>query len=307
MKNKTKIFLDTDIGDDIDDALALALILSSPEFELTGISTVCGNTHARTEIALAMLKVAGIANIPVATGTPGAISPNPKMFTGALKHYIDNDPKPGYHCIAKLAKELPAPDKRHGIELLIDTIMESDGDITIIGIGPLTNIAMAIVKEPRIIEKIPRIAFMGGEFRRNLSEHNIRCDIVAASIVCNSGIPLTILPSYIGVQCAYKKVENKFFENAKYPLGQFLQKIIEQFFKGWGKTITPFDPLVLLTITNPELFTWKQGRVSVETKDELTQGYTLFEEDKDGKHSIIWEVNRNEAINIMNNTIMNNK
>jgi len=166
-----KIILDTDIGDDVDDAYALGMILNSPEIELLAITTVFGNTIARSRIARSILAVSG-KKIPVAAGCGSVISPRityqskPLEFEGypvqqPLYDYL-NDVLPCQHNICLEEKDLPKPSELHGVDLIIETILHGNGDIIPVTIGSMTNLAMAIIKEPAIIMKIPRIVSMAG-------------------------------------------------------------------------------------------------------------------------------------------------
>lgn len=296
-----KVFLDTDIGDDIDDAFALALIVCSPELSLQGIATVCGNTPARTRQAQTLLRVAGPAweRIPVATGCPGMMSPKEEMFDGPLKHYCDDAPRPGHDAVALPASKLPAPDPRRGVDMLIETIMGGNGDIVPLCIGPLTHMGMAIILEPRIVRKIPKITLMGGEFRSSCAEHNIAVDPVAAWIVFSSGIPLEILPAYVGGVCAFDDADNARLENLPSPLARYLSATLIEHRKGWGKTVVPFDPLAVMMLVHPDLFECKRGEVKVEPAGTAGRGLTVFKEKSDGRHVIAWDVKRREAVDFI--------
>ena len=191
------VILDTDIGDDIDDALALALICACPELELRGVTTVYGNVLARARQARTVLQVAGpkFAKVPVAAGCGASMASRPNH---GVKAYLENMlPNQDSSCLPE--SDLPPLDKRHAVTFLIDTIMAGQGDIIPITIGALTNLAAAMVLERRIVAKIPRLAIMAAEFKKPFAEWNIICDPEAAHIVFSSGIPIQLITWDIGM------------------------------------------------------------------------------------------------------------
>ena len=291
-----KVILDTDIGDDIDDALALALIVRSPELDLRGVTTVFGNTAARTRQALTELVIAGRPDVPVATGCGATMASRP--FDHA---YASLDKLPNQDGTCLPVGQLPVADSRHGVDFLIDTIMAGTGDIIPVTIGGLTNMAMALVKEPRLRTKIPRIVVMAAEFRNPLAEWNIRCDPEAAHLVFASGIPLHVTTWHIGMNAQFRNPDVARITGCKQPLAQYLHRAIlawQRHHRHSGLESMPslFDPLAVATMIQPDLCTWRQGTVTVELQGSATYGYTSFRERADGPHRIAWEVNREAAI-----------
>lgn len=296
MATAQKVILDTDIGDDIDDALALGLILASPELQLLGVTTVFGNTAARSRQARTVLAVAGerFRNIPVAAGCGAGLSP----FDRGLKHYLNGDlPNQDASCLpeAQLAK----PDPRHAVDFLIDTILAGNGDIIPITIGAMTNLAMALVKEPRIVAKIPKIVCMAAEFKKSFSEWNIRCDPVAASILFSSGIPMDVTTWEIGRIVQFEPRHIQTMNGSDRPLAKNLSHAIDCYQKSHGTGVVAmpalFDPMAVATMIRPDLCTWKTGTVSVELAGQHTYGWTTLREHSDGKHRVTWDANRDAA------------
>jgi len=297
---KTKIILDTDIGDDVDDALALALICASPELELLGVTTVFGNVEARARQAQTILQIGKLGNIPVSAGCSATMAS--RQGKGA--------PKPDAAKIPSQAKasypdaKLPPIDLRHGIDFLIQTIMSGNGDIVPVTIGAMTNMAMAIVKEPRIAKKLPRIVSMAAEFQKPMAEWNIRCDPEAAALVFASGIPIDVIPFAVGKTGTMTAPEVARFATCGREMGRYLSEAIELWradhWMGAGQHMPSlFDPLAVAMLIRPDLFTWKQGTVDVELRGEKTYGYTTFTESKGqgGGHRIAWDLHRDEAVN----------
>ncbi len=176
------VILDTDIGSDIDDAYALVQLLRSPELKLVGVTTVSGDTVARARLAAKLLRVVGHPEIPVYAGTVTA---------------------PQYMAQAEWAKDFTAPSLHEsgGVAFLRDQVNSHPGELTIIAVGELTNIAALVQSEPGLAKKIKAIALMGGSVRRGYApgskpepEWNIKSNAAAAKVVFESGVPLLVAP-----------------------------------------------------------------------------------------------------------------
>lgn len=296
MAKPQKVILDTDIGDDIDDALALALICASPELDLVGVTTVFGNTPARTRQALTELVIAGRPDVPVATGC-GATMASRRQ----LHQFADLEKVPNQDGTCLPIAQLPKPDPRHGVDFLIETIMAGAGDIIPITIGGLTNLAMALVKEPRLVKKIPKIVAMAAEFRQPMAEWNILCDPEAAHLVFASGIPMEVTPFHIGISAQFRNEDLARLAASPVPLVQYLHRAITAWKAhhrnpNWEPMPSLFDPLAVATMIQPDLCTWKSGSVAVELQGQSTYGYTQFKEGADGHHRVAWDVDRDRAI-----------
>jgi inosine-uridine nucleoside N-ribohydrolase len=201
-----RILLDTDPG--IDDALALLLALASPEIQLEAITTVSGNVHVdlTTRNALALLELAGRMDIPVARGCEGPL----------LVKNVDAADVHGSNGLGGI--ELPHPKSQpvvqHAVELIIEKVMDAPGEITLVAIGPLTNIALAFRREPRIAQSVREVVIMGGALRvpGNVTpgaEFNIFCDPHAAHIVFHAGWPIRL---YSAFSKQMKKISAKRWE-----------------------------------------------------------------------------------------------
>ncbi len=292
-----KILLDTDIGDDVDDALALALICAMPELELLGVSTVFGNVVARAKQARSILAVAGGAhrNIPVAAGCGAGLGSRP---LDSIAAYLEGRiPNQDGACLPEA--QLPKLDTRHGVDLIIETIMAGAGDIIPVTIGAMTNLAVALTKERKIAAKIPKIVVMAAEVKSAFAEWNIRCDPEAASIVFQSGIPIDVTTWEMGHIASFDNSHIERLKASKRPMGIHLMETIEYWRKQSGQHNMPslFDPLAIATMVHPQLIQWKQGHISVELQGSTTYGFTTFNEDAKGKHRVAWSVDRDSALN----------
>ncbi len=198
------MFIDTDIGTDIDDSLALALAARSPEIELTGVTTVTGDTALRARIARKILSLAGKDDVPVAAGCGTNLMQTKFHLTqgnegkGILD--TDSDGLP-YHA-------------GHAVDFMIEQIKKTSGKTTLVTIGPVTNVALAILKEPDIIKHIEKLVVMGGcvypEWLSQQSgvpleitprmEYNLCTDPEAAEIVFKAGMPTVLVPVEVTLQ-----------------------------------------------------------------------------------------------------------
>jgi purine nucleosidase/pyrimidine-specific ribonucleoside hydrolase len=291
----TKIILDTDIGDDVDDALALGLICASGELELLGVTTVFANVQARSRQARSILKVAGgkFLKVPVAAGCGASMASRPM---DNAKAYLEGRlPNQDASCFPEA--ELPKPDPRHGVDFLIDTLLSGSGDIVPVTIGAMTNLAMAMIKEPRIISKIPKVVAMAAEVKKNFSEWNIHCDPEAAALVFQSGLPIDVTTSEIGTLCSFDRSHIDRLLVAKAgSMASHLGKTIELWQKSEKRMPSLFDPLALATMFKNDLVTWKTGTVTVDLQGNKTYGYTTFEEGASGPHRVAWTVDSKAAL-----------
>jgi inosine-uridine nucleoside N-ribohydrolase len=291
----TKVILDTDIGDDVDDALALALICALPEVELLGVTTVFGNTALRARQAQTLLKTVGgdFVKVPVAAGCAGTMASRKVSNPVA-----DPDHIPGQHATTLPEDQLPQLETRHGVEFLIDTIMAEDGDVVPITIGAMTNLAVALVKQPKIAEKIPRIMAMAGEFTKPHFEWNILCDPEAAHVCFSSGIAIDVIPFEIGMIATLKLQEFEQMAASSRPIAKYLTATIGAWRTAWKRADAMphlFDPMAVAAIVKPELFEWKTGTVSVELAGVNTYGVTTFKAGE-GPHRVAWKTDRAEAV-----------
>lgn len=190
MAHAERIIFDTDMGTDVDDCLALALILSSPELQLEGVTCVYGDVDLRARMTLKLLRLQGHPQVPVTVG--------------ARKPLLNLRPVfwPGHEGKGLLSPDDGAlvPNSEHAVDYIVRTITENPGEIHLVAVGPLTNVAIAFLREPRLAEWLSHLTIMGGAIRGRsdldlpYAEHNIACDPEAAHIVLSSGAPVTLVP-----------------------------------------------------------------------------------------------------------------
>jgi inosine-uridine nucleoside N-ribohydrolase len=272
-----RIILDTDPG--IDDALALFLALASPEVQLEAITTVNGNVgvNSTTRNALALLEFLGRTDIPVARGCD---RPLLRLHTDAA--YVHGDNGLG-------GVQLPEPHTRpvaqHAVDMIIERIMAAPGEITLVPIGPLTNIALAVRREPRIAQRVREVVIMGGALRvpGNVTpgaEFNIYVDPQAAHIVFHAGWPLRLVALDVTMQARLPRSQVDALAATQSRVGSLMQEMLAYYFDVFGPqySVTEFhmhDPLCLAAAFQPKLLTWQSVYVDVELEGKLTTGQTV--------------------------------
>ena len=272
-----RIILDTDPG--LDDALALFLALASPEVQIEAITTVSGNVHVdlTTRNALALLELTGRTTIPVARGCDRPI----------VRQLIVADYVHGQNGLGGIALPEPQlrPVKQHAVDLIIEKIMAAPREITLVPVGPLTNIAMALRKEPRIAEHTREVVIMGGALRvpGNVTpeaEFNIYADPHAAHMVFHAGWPMRLVSLDVTQKTLLQRERVQALASNGNPITLLILQLVENFLNSFGlpRGITAFqmhDPLCLFAAFQPDIITWEPAYVDVEIGSSLTLGETV--------------------------------
>ena len=257
-----KVIIDTDIGGDIDDALAVALALNSPELDVIGITTVFENTLLRAKLAKKLLQIFNRSDIPVIKGVEKPI-------------INDWDRSLIPPQVKAVREEIEVNENINAVDFIVERIMNSAEPVTLITIGPLTNIAGAIIKEPGLKDKT-RIYMMGGMYSQAFPEWNIYCDPEAGRVVFDSGIPITMVGLDVTLKCKLgKKSLDKIFDfNSERT--NFLSELIRIWQEG-DESRFPIlhDPLVVAALINPSLVRRENMHIKVETRGEFTRGVTV--------------------------------
>lgn len=270
-----RIILDTDIGTDPDDCLALALVLASRELELVALTTVYGDVAVRARIALKLLRLRGAPGaLPVAMGADRPLGRQPVYWAG---HEGQGLLEPG--------DETPQPSKQHAVDLIVDTVMARPGEITLVAIGPLTNVALAFLREPRVAGSLAGLVVMGGvvggahALHLPWTEHNFRSDPEAAQIVLQAvppGVPLTIVPLDVTTQVRIRLPDLASLRGAGDAYHQAVAGQVALYppfiQRGWGYL---HDPLAVAALIEPSLVTLEPLRAVVDTGGEHTAGKLL--------------------------------
>lgn len=281
------MILDTDIGDDIDDALALSLALQSPELNVLAITTVLQDGNRRAELVWKILELYRRTDIPVGIGAEQPLLASPR--TGIVRQTET----------LSATDRMPADRRRNGLELLIDTCLRSPEKITLVAYGPLTNIAIALRAEPRLREKVDRIVLMNGVFFRPGLEYNTKVDPEASAIVYSSGVPIVAVGLDVTTRCLLSAEHLRQFAASPLESVQFLWKLI-QIWQNGNPEQRPVlhDPLAVAVTVQPDLITTVKGTVEVETHGlpDRTYGMTIFRKDPAGATQVAQEVSAAAAV-----------
>lgn len=277
-----KIIIDTDPG--MDDTLAMVLAIKSPAVELLGISSVAGNypIEVTTANALKTLELLGKPTIPVARG-----------MAKPLARPLAKDPfSHGGDGQANINLPAPAlqPAATHGIDQIIDTVKAHPGEVTIITLGPLTNLAMAVMKAPEIVPLVAEVVSIAGSFGLNKyafanatgdtpqSEWNVYVDPEAARIVFESGLAIRAVGLDVATHFDINFTEDQLaaLKSSPRPEANATEKMV-RFVQGRGfeSYCVLIDSMAVAAVIDPSLIETVKARVGVETRGELTLGQTV--------------------------------
>jgi purine nucleosidase len=260
---RTAVVLDTDIGSDVNDAMALALLLGTPEVDLIGISTVYGDTTLRARLAYRYATLAG-RSIAVHAGLSEPASGRPVWWTGhegSLHNDLDAEPITSADAVA----------------FLVETVRSRPGQVHLVAIGPLTNIAAALDADPRFAADVAGLWIMGGAFEEDgEAEHNIRSDSTAARRVFASDLPIVVTGLEITGRITVNG-ERLAAVAAAGALGAALAADISQWwaYRDEHRNV-PHDPVAVLSLTRPELFALSEPGTITVTEAGEHEGRTRF-------------------------------
>ncbi|PJM72389.1 ribonucleoside hydrolase [Bifidobacterium primatium] len=273
----TKIILDCDPGHD--DAMAILLAIGNPKIDLIGVTTVGGNQSLDkvTYNARATLEAAGATDVPVRAGCDRPIL-RPLKVAAAVHGESGLD-----------GVELPEPsrplDEGHAVNWIIDTIMSNEpGTITLVPTGPLTNIAMAVRLEPRIVDRVKEVVLMGGGYHVGncsaVAEFNVATDPEAARIVFNEKWPLTMVGLDLTHQALCTPEVQGRIDAIGTDLAHFASGLMDFFRKAYRNNqdfIDPpvHDPCTVAYLIDPDVMTTRRCPLDVETHDGPALGMTV--------------------------------
>ncbi|WP_251150545.1 nucleoside hydrolase [Cellulosimicrobium sp. Marseille-Q4280] len=273
-----KIVLDCDPGHD--DAVAMLLAHGSPAIDLVAVTTVAGNQTLEkvTRNALSVAEVAGI-HVPVAAGCDRPLV-RPRIVAPDIHGDSGMD-----------GPVLPAPrravDPRHAVDLIVETVLAAEpGEITLVPVGPLTNIATAARKEPRIVPRVREVVMMGGAFhggnRTPTAEFNVLADPEAAHVVLNEAWPVTM----VGLDLTHQAVATPDVRDRLAALGTGPARFVGELLDFYGGTYSAtqafphppvHDPCAVAYVADPDVMTTRRAPVDVELTGALTTGMTVVD------------------------------
>jgi purine nucleosidase len=275
-----RVVLDTDLamgapGSDIDDGFALALAVAEPSLGLELVTTTHGNTDVVTATRLSreLLALLGRADVPVVRGASGPLDPRLRRD--------DRDPA-------------PPPDEGsagHAASELVSRVMAAPGEVTIVAVGPLTNVALALLLEPRVAEAVQEIVVMGGVYEGTTNvaampgEFNFWCDPDAAEVVLRSGAPLRLVGLDVTRQVRLSRADASRLSSADGAFARHAGEATDAWIT-YQERVKPgeeleqgscalHDPLAVAVVEHPGLVTWRAAHVAVETAGRVARGVAV--------------------------------
>ncbi len=255
-----KVILDTDIGDDIDDAFALALAVSSPKLQVIGVTTAWGDTDLRARLTQRFLKVSGHGDIPVAAGPKTHAS---STFSQARWAQVDPMPAKGF------------PD---ATDFTLNAIRRNPGQITLIAIAPFSNIGALIDRDPATFNQLKRIVLMGGSIQRRYGdlgylpdrgpepEYNIMMDIAASKKLFASGVPIEVMP-LDSTQLKFDETMRDTVFSQATPMTDALLSLYAEWSASTGNsTPTLFDAMAVAEAIDPDLCPTRPMDIEIDDK-----------------------------------------
>jgi purine nucleosidase len=296
MNTMNRIIIDTDIGSDIDDALAIALALRSPELQLEGVTTVYGDSDLRAKMVAKMLQLSGRADVPVMAGLDNSLLSNRPIWMAG--HEGDGLLEAG---------EVLGYDTRHAVDFIIDTVMSNPGEITLIPIGPLTNIATSLIREPMVAQNVKEIVLMGGVTRLGdngadlrVVEHNIACDPEAASVVFNSGAPIVMVGLDVTLKVQITEKERQDLIRSNDPLNLKLADMMGRWFDFVKEEHTfMHDPLTVSLLIDRSLVKTKKMSVQIEYDHRPRTGQTVASFTEDANVEVCLDVDSDRLVQLL--------
>jgi len=277
--SEQKLLIDTDPG--IDDAITILMAFQLPEIEVIGLTTIFGNVSTKdaTRNALHLCEVAGFPDIPVAEGSPEPLKRGPPFIADFI-HGCDG-----------LGNTDPPPPKnkkvdKNACEFLVDKVSQYPGEVTILALGPLTNVALAVKKDGSFASKVKKIVILGGSFFASgninpAAEANVYGDPEAADIVFTCGAEIVVVGLNVTTQVMLTDQDLCELRDSEGKYGRYIFNIC-QFYRDWHLKsdgvhgIFLHDPTCFVALLKPRLFEFKRGAVRVETQGICT-GHTLMD------------------------------
>lgn len=258
---RTPVIVDMDIGDDIDDAFALGLLLESPEFEIVGITTAWGDTALRVRLLERLLRETGHAGIPVAQGIPTA---SPQPFTQAR------------YAARGAAPAAPPPQ---AVDFILRQARQRPGQITLLALGPLTNVGAAIARDPAAFRQLKQVVMMGGSVREGYrksqyvpkrppdKEYNIASDVAGARALFGAGVPIVMMP-LDATQIRLDEVERNALLGHGSPVTDALALLYHQWidaYQPWSSNMPSlFDVVPVAWLIDPSVCTPTMLRIGID-------------------------------------------
>lgn len=291
------VILDTDIGNDVDDIFALIMLAKMNEFKLLGVTTVYGDTKQQAQMTRLILDKAGRVDVPVFPGEEEPIRSGTNGVILRASHVSGGFPQD------ELAK-IQVNVHESAVDFLIEQSKLYEGELEILAIGPMTNIARAVQKDPDFPKRIKHLTLMAGLIypeenpvwlkiiSNHNGEYNTVCDLGAADIVLSAGFSMTLVNVDVTGQVWFTRKHKEYFARMPFGLGEILARELEI----WWNIIAlvddekdsrsnPHDPIAVMALSDPGYFTFEQGTLSLQRSHGL-DGMIHFEKSDSGNARI---------------------
>ncbi|KAK2655335.1 hypothetical protein Ddye_008387 [Dipteronia dyeriana] len=317
LSGSSKLIIDTDPG--IDDSMAIFMAFQTPKVEILGLTTIFGNvtTEDATRNALLLCEIAGRPDIPVAEGSP-------EPLKGGRPRVADF--AHGFDGLGNISLPPPKANKsdKSASEFLVDKVTEYPGEVSILALGPLTNLALAIKRDSSFASKVKNIVVLGGAFfaMGNVNpsaEANIYGDPEAADVVFTSGANVVVVGINITTQVKFADADLLELRQSEGKYAQLLSEMCKFYRDFHVKSdgvygIFLHDPVSFVAVVRPDLFTYKKGVVRVETQG-ICVGHTLMDQGLKKWNtsnpwtgyspvSVAWTVKVDEILNYIKKVLM---
>lgn len=275
----TKIVVDTDIGGNVDDAFALALAALDPRADLLGVTTVWSASFVRAQLARKVLIACGKGEVPVVAGaSKPLLAPEPRHLPEQVSALTEAD------------KAFSPPTD--GIDFLRYRLRQESPQVTLVCLGPLTNLALALSVDPGLKGAIKSVVVMAGAVGMHYAETNIIRDPEAAHLVFSSGVPIILVDKSVTRHATIPQNLLERLSHCPMPHCRILWELTQIWRRTSGMTFPILnDPLAVAIALHPDIATTQKGRVFVELSGRRTRGYTLFEPEPEGNVQVCVEVN----------------
>lgn len=286
-------------GSDVDDGLAIGMAVRSPDVELEAVTVVAGNVEVDqgVEGALAVLEAAGAGHVPVHRGADRPLMQDPKPWRALLDARRD-DPQ----ALKRWADVLPvwsslAADPTPASQVLVEKVDQNPGEMTVLAIGPLTNLATAMLLDPEWPRKVKQVMWMGGAFNLPtiLQELNAAYDPEATHLLLTSEAPMTVVPLDVTLWTYMHLDDVDRLEAASTPLAHYLARTVRPWVtwlaERFGRDGCPLhDPLALAALLDPQVIRTRSLSADIELAGRLTRGRT-----------VAWDVHDDETLQVVLN------
>lgn len=270
MNNKPKILIDTDIGDDVDDAFALFLAMRLG-YEIVGITTVYRDTAARARMTEKLLRDygSGYESVPVYAGYGTSFGGQAPLASDTYLSQYAGDP-------ADVRCSPDGEDPEKAVDFIIRACEEYGQDLTVIALGPFTNMARVIEKDPTALGKAKKVALMGGAFFRQYADWNVMCDVEAAELLFRCTDNLECMGADVTHQLRIGEEDSRYLLEYKGPdpAAASVCEMYRQWQMRSGGRAVLHDPLVILYAAEPDVCRMEEACVAVITEG-IARGMTL--------------------------------